>query len=1024
MIKYIINTKRKTDVSVAEFGETGYIEATFNEPELLKATNHSGQMSYFYDAYKNISLPMSAGKQPGLRRAQLGAVHAISSYFTLPQKEPAIVVLPTGGGKTAVIFLAAFMLRSKRALIVTPSQLVRSQIAENARTLDVLKRLEVLPLIYDCPRVAEVKSRLATDADWQALKDFDFVVATPNCVSPGIDGVAAPPEDMFDLILMDEAHHSEAPRWSDILKHFEHTKRLLFTATPFRRDKREVRGKFIYNFPLREAHKDKIFGNIRFVPVDPPTGTNHDSAIAKQTEAIYRKDTKDGWNHRIMVRTDSKNRAHDLAKLYEQETKLRLAVVHSGLTFKSTEKTLAKLNTGELDGIICVAMLGEGFDFPQLKIAAIHSPHKSLAVTLQFIGRFARTSTDKIGEAKFLAVPQDIRAETDELYKESAAWQEIVANLSSARVEQEANIKEIAASFVQSGFADLDVADVVMSDFRPFFHVKIYKVTSAPNLAVAPNFAEGVTILRTEVSVEHNTAMFLLRQTTRPRWTNLDQFARIEYDFVVTFYDAVSGFLFINSTRRTLEFYKLLEEHYGGGTATLLPGPRISRVLADLKNTEFFSVGLKNGVQNSNTESYLIKSGPSAQKGISPTDALRYQRGHVMGKGTTSDGTDVTIGYSSSSKVWSNYAARVGELITWCQTLAKKLATSGKVITGTELDTLDVGEEVAKLPPGVIGVGWPDKVYKEFPRARISTSPNESPLLDFELSLVAPSHDAAAWEVLLNHVDLISPLRLRFFVSAGNHQFEWTDSSSAGIVVIRDEEEIPLTEYLRHYPLSFFLEDFSRIEGVTYYKNGAGNGISLTPNQLVPLDWKAEGINIECEINPDGLNLAKPMSIQDYLGTHLLASNAKIVFFDHGTGEMADFIAFTELASGALRVSLYHCKSSGGPEPGDRVADAYEVCGQVVKCLLWLKNKQRIRAQILQRDQDAKLDSQFIKGSRIDLQNILSDDVAKKLEFEICVVQPGIPATGITEKISHVLGAASNYVARASSGDFKLLCSP
>lgn len=39
--------------------------------------------------------------------------------------------------------------------------------------------------------------------------------------------------------------------------------------------------------------------------------------------------------------------------------------------------------------------MGEGFDFPFLKIAAIHAPHQSLAVTLQFIGRFARTRYSK-----------------------------------------------------------------------------------------------------------------------------------------------------------------------------------------------------------------------------------------------------------------------------------------------------------------------------------------------------------------------------------------------------------------------------------------------------------------------------------------------------------------------------------------------------------------------------------------------------------------------------------------------------
>jgi hypothetical protein len=41
--------------------------------------------------------------------------------------------------------------------------------------------------------------------------------------------------------------------------------------------------------------------------------------------------------------------------------------------------------------VICVDMLDEGFDLPELKIAAFHDIRKSLAVTLQLAGRFRVT---------------------------------------------------------------------------------------------------------------------------------------------------------------------------------------------------------------------------------------------------------------------------------------------------------------------------------------------------------------------------------------------------------------------------------------------------------------------------------------------------------------------------------------------------------------------------------------------------------------------------------------------------------
>ncbi|MCW8102645.1 hypothetical protein OOZ58_39785 [Streptomyces tauricus] len=48
--------------------------------------------------------------------------------------------------------------------------------------------------------------------------------------------------------------------------------------------------------------------------------------------------------------------------------------------------------------IICVDMLGEGFDEPALKIAAMHAARKTVSPMIQFIGRFTRAA-DGLGEA-------------------------------------------------------------------------------------------------------------------------------------------------------------------------------------------------------------------------------------------------------------------------------------------------------------------------------------------------------------------------------------------------------------------------------------------------------------------------------------------------------------------------------------------------------------------------------------------------------------------------------------------------
>lgn len=130
-----------------------------------------------------------------------------------------------------------------------------------------------------------------------------------------------------------------------------------------------------------------------------------------------------------MVRTDSRRRAEDLFALYQGSTQLRLAIVTGDKSLKYAKGVVDDLRSGQLDGIVCVNMLGEGFNFPNLKVAAIHSPHHSLAVTLQFIGRFARTTGVNLGPATFLAVPSEIEIEAERLYDSQAVWQDMVQKL-------------------------------------------------------------------------------------------------------------------------------------------------------------------------------------------------------------------------------------------------------------------------------------------------------------------------------------------------------------------------------------------------------------------------------------------------------------------------------------------------------------------------------------------------------------------------------------------------------------------
>jgi superfamily II DNA or RNA helicase len=111
-------------------------------------------MSYFAELYKDIKYLIESGEARGLRVAQLGAIHSLGSYFTL-KKDPAIIVMPTGTGKTAVLEMTPYITGAKRVLIVAPSRVIRNQLRDNFASLKTLKAIGVLDKDKTCPRVYE-----------------------------------------------------------------------------------------------------------------------------------------------------------------------------------------------------------------------------------------------------------------------------------------------------------------------------------------------------------------------------------------------------------------------------------------------------------------------------------------------------------------------------------------------------------------------------------------------------------------------------------------------------------------------------------------------------------------------------------------------------------------------------------------------------------------------------------------------------------------------------------------------------
>jgi hypothetical protein len=228
-----------------------------------------------------------------------------------------------------------------------------------------------------------------------------------------------------------------------------------------------------------------------------------------------------------------------------------------------------------------------------------------LSVTLQFIGRFARTVGDNLGPATFLAVPSEIEIEAERLYDTRAVWQEMVQNLAATRVHEEARIRDVLESFTRAEDAAPDLADLSLYVLEPYFHVKVFQLTTAVDLRAPVMFPADAQVVYRAVSDEHNAAVYITRETNLPRWSSDDRLSSVRSELFIFHQDAESNLLFICASQRSEGLYQVLVDAFREANPTVLPLVRVNRALNGVEAPEFFNVGMRNRVASNTTESLL-----------------------------------------------------------------------------------------------------------------------------------------------------------------------------------------------------------------------------------------------------------------------------------------------------------------------------------------------------------------------------------------------------------------------------------
>lgn len=956
-------------------------------------------MSHFSNNYCSMKYPLTNDdlEEQGLRNAQIGAIHALGAYYTT-KKEPVLISMPTGTGKTTVIMMAPYLLRANKVLIITPTILVRSQIAENFSSLEVLKEIGVFEQNVKNPVIYELEHRYTAKYE-ASVKNADVIISTPNCALPLSEDRDM--KKLFDLIIIDEAHHEPAKTWRSVLSNINEAKQILFTATPFRRDKKEIKANHIYNYPLSQAYKDGVFGEINYVPIELKENDNKDVTLAKKGEEIVLRDRNNNLEHALMVRCNSKKEAKRLFEIYQENTLLKLEVVDSSKRRKDVLNTIDNLSKQKLDGVICVDMMAEGFDFPNLKIAVIHNPHKSLATTLQFIGRFARTNKNKkIGGATFIAVnDEEFSLENKKLFSTDSVWQEIIIDLSEDRINRDIEDQEYLRGY-DNQLTSTNNQEFSLHSLSTNFHARIYYATSFNINAEFPDLR--MKIENININQADQTVVVVASEKQLPRWsTNDGIYFNLEFNTFIIHYQKKNNLLFINSHLKSESIYDEIAKSFcGKDNYRRIAMRNIHKVLSNVQNHEIFNSGLANRL--SDGETYKISAGSDVSKVIDIDSGKMYSPGHVFCKAEENN-TKITIGYSSGSKIWSSKFGSIQEMVRWFDSNGDKISNRSAVVkTNTNYDYIPMPIELTEFPKDIFMCDFNKQSYVN-PHNLLTSGGDKlnETILDVDISI----EEVKKFEIWLK----ICTGGLTYRIIRGISGKYLTEAEEELLVMI-GRQEVPLSVYFNEFPLSFFTSSLDLISENEISKYDYNLPL-FDKNKIIQIPWSDYDTDITMEFKTDKYKGDKN-SIQDTIGEKLKEdTNLDYIIFDHGSGEIADYVSIGVLES-EIVVSLYHVKAKGSVKYNSSVGDVYEVLGQSIKSLIWLKSKAILLSKF--RDRQRSGHSIFLKGNIKNLEQDLKKNIPMRGKIIAC--QPSLKGTqSLPDKIGEVLSATNMKIEKSAS---------
>lgn len=363
-----------------------------------------------------------------LRYPQQEGYTAIVQHFE-EKATPCYVQLPVGCGKTGLMGLTPFGVSDGRVLIVAPNLTIRDNIVRELNISDTNNFYNKRGVFV--PENGPYLSELKTGANHHDCDNAHIVVGNiQQFAGESNRWYEHFDRDYFRMILVDEGHHNVAESWRRLFDYFQNAKVVSYTATPMRSDGQVATGERVYSFSYARSMMMRYISTVDAVYVAPEEVTftaqgetktltldevrtmrEHDwfsrgvalsekcnrhivQASIKKLEEVR----KHGTPRQIIAAACSIRHAKQVAALYT-EYGLKAEVLHSNLSKEDRERVEAALRNGQIDVIVQVNILGEGYDLGSLSVAAVFRPYRSLSPYIQFLGRILRLAVPDVPDS-------------------------------------------------------------------------------------------------------------------------------------------------------------------------------------------------------------------------------------------------------------------------------------------------------------------------------------------------------------------------------------------------------------------------------------------------------------------------------------------------------------------------------------------------------------------------------------------------------------------------------------------------